>query len=157
MTTGEEVATLAGKFEPSVFASYAFAIAEWYNRVPILVERNNHGHAVLLWLRNFGAGATLVTGHDGKGGWMSSTLGKTSLYDRCADAFQNKEVILHSFATFTQLSSIDDNTLRAPEGQHDDRADAFALAVCGRLMVPRSDDEDDFLILAVAGFDAARW
>ena len=54
------------------------------------------------------------------------------LYDRCADAFRNSEVKLHTFATFTQLASIDGSTLRAPDGEHDDRADAFALACAAR-------------------------
>ena len=54
------------------------------------------------------------------------------LYDRCADALRNGEVVLHAFATHGQLASIDGSTLRAPEGEHDDRADAFALARAGR-------------------------
>src|SRR5262249_13885991 len=97
-----------------------------------LVERNNHGHAVLLWLRDSGGSVQLLLGHDGKPGWLSSTLGKTQLYDRCADACKNAEVTLYSFATYTQLASIDGSTLRAPDGQHDDRADAFALACAAR-------------------------
>jgi hypothetical protein len=132
--TGEEVAAFAGKFEPSTFASYTYTLALFFNNAPVLCERNNHGHAVLLWFNNFGKGITVVKGHDDKEGWMSSTLGKTSLYDKCADAFKNRETTLHSFDTFTQLSSIDGNTLRAPDGQHDDKADAYALAVCGRLI-----------------------
>lgn len=40
---------------------------------------------------------------------------------------------LHSFATYTQLASVDGSTLRAPAGQHDDRADAFALACTARM------------------------
>jgi hypothetical protein len=64
--------------------------------------------------------------------WMSSALGKTSLYDQCADAFKNKAVLLHSFSTFTQLSSIDGSTLRAPDNLPNDRADSCALVVCGR-------------------------
>jgi hypothetical protein len=133
--TGEEVASLAGKVEPSVFASYASTLSQWYNQAPVLCERNNHGHAVIVWLSNFAAQVRLLSGHDGKPGWMSSTLGKTTMYTNAADAFKNKEVILHDFATFTQLSSIDGNTLRAPDNEHDDRADAFALACCARLEV----------------------
>jgi hypothetical protein len=131
--TGKEVAMLAGKLEPSTFASYAYSVARFFNQAAILCERNNHGHAVLLWLREFGHGVCLLLGHDHGEGWLSSTLGKTSLYDHCADALNNNEVKVHSFSTFMQLSSIEGSTLRAPEGQHDDRADSFALAVCGRL------------------------
>jgi hypothetical protein len=129
--TGEEVASLAGKFQPAVLADHAHAIAVWYNRASILTERNNHGHAVLLWLRERGE-IRVLTGHDDKEGWLSSQLGKVMLYDQCADAFRNREVTLHSFATFTQLASIDGSKLRAPEGEQDDRADAFALACAGR-------------------------
>lgn len=132
--SGEHVAELAGHFEPSVLASYACQLARWYQNANVLEERNNHGHAVLLWLREHGRGIYLLNGHDDKPGWLSSTLGKTQLFDKCADAFKNAEVTLHSFATFTQLASIDGSTLRAPEGQHDDRADAFALACVARTM-----------------------
>ncbi len=129
--TGEEVATLAGKFEPALFAHYAAVMATWYNQAAIMCERNNHGHAVLLWLQQNAPGIRCLPGHDGHAGWLSSTLGKTALYDAAANAFKNKEVNLHCFASFTQLASIDGSTQRAPEGQYDDRADSFALAVCG--------------------------
>jgi hypothetical protein len=131
--TGHQVAELAGKFEPSAFANYAYQLALWFNNAGILVERNNHGHAVLLWLRDNARGVQALSGHDGKPGWLSSTLGKTQLYDKCADGCKNAEVTLHSFATYTQLASIDGSTLRAPEGQPDDRADAFALACAARM------------------------
>jgi hypothetical protein len=101
------------------------------------VERNNHGHAVLLWLRDNGRGVQLLNGHDGKPGWLSSTLGKTQMYDKCDDACKNAEATLHSFATYTQRTSIDGSTLRAPDGQPDDRADAFALACAARAMPKR--------------------
>jgi hypothetical protein len=130
-TTGEEVASLAGKLQPAVLAAHAQALGKWYNHASILVERNNHGHAVLLWLHER-AELPVLTGHDDKEGWLSSQLGKVMLYDRCADAFRNREVVLHNFATYAQLGSIDGSTLRAPDGESDDRADAFALACAGR-------------------------
>ena len=49
----------------------------------------------------------------------------------------NRETVLHSFATFTQLASIEGSTLEAPEGEHDDRADSYALACAARALVPR--------------------
>src|SRR5262249_58666355 len=50
--SGEEVAALAGKLQPAVLAAHADALGLWYNGAPIMVERNNHGHAVLLWLQD---------------------------------------------------------------------------------------------------------
>jgi hypothetical protein len=127
--SGEEVANLVGRFEPEVFATYIYSLAVWYKTAAILCERNNHGHAVLLWLRNFGHGVRRLEGLDGKPGWQTTTLSKTHAYDRAAECLKNKEVMLHSFETFAQLSSIDGLTLRAPEGQKDDRAMAWVLAV----------------------------
>jgi hypothetical protein len=126
--TGEECAALCGHIEPSVFGRYIGLVATWYNLASAMVERANHGHAVLLALREFPL-IKLLLGHDGKVGWLSSGKGKTFLYDACADAFRDGDVILHSFATFTQLSSIEGNTLRAPAGELDDRSDGFSLAV----------------------------
>jgi hypothetical protein len=49
-----------------------------------------------------------------------------------SDAFRNQEVAVHTFATYAQLASIDGSSLRAPDGEQDDRADAFALACAAR-------------------------
>jgi hypothetical protein len=129
--TGEEVASLAGRFQPAVLADHATTLGIWYNHACILVERNNHGHAVLLELDQRHV-LPLLSGHDGKEGWLSSQRGKTLLYTACTDAFRKQEVILHTFDTYAQLASINGSTLRAPEGEADDRADAFALACTGR-------------------------
>lgn len=134
--TGEEVATLAGKFEPSTFASYIAEVSRYFNDAPAMIERNNHGHAVIQWVSEHAENVAILNGHDGKRGWMSSTLGKALLYTECADHFRQNAMtsskILHSFSTYTQLASIEGATLRAPAGQHDDRADSFALAQVGR-------------------------
>jgi hypothetical protein len=135
VATGEEVASLAGRFEPDVTAAYADTLGRYYNRAGIMVERNNHGHTVLLWLRENSA-LPRLPGHDGRPGWLSSTLGKAMLYDEMTQYFQacheSGDTPLHTFETYDQLTSIEGATLRAPEGLHDDRADAYALAHVGR-------------------------
>ena len=83
---------------------------------------------MLLWLREHSR-LTRLRGHDGGEGWLSSSKGKALLYATAADAFRNRETILHSFETLTQLASIEGATLLAPPGDHDDRADAYALAL----------------------------
>lgn len=128
LATGEEVACLAGKLQPETLATYADAVGTWYNRADLLFEKNNHGHACLLWLRG-NSKLRCLTGHDGKPGWLSNSKGKALLYDRCAEGFRDGEVMLHSSLTAQQIQSIEGSTLRAPEGLQDDRADAWALAV----------------------------
>lgn len=133
--SGEEVANLIGKYDPSVMASHADTIGRYYNNAALMVERNNHGHAVLLWLRDHSS-LRRLDGLDRKEGWHSTSQGKALLYSAAADAFRDHDTTVHSFATFTQLSSIEGSSLRAPEGEHDDRADSYALGLVGRAAGP---------------------
>jgi hypothetical protein len=128
---GEEVAALAGKFQPSTLAAHIDALGSWYNNAPALVERNNHGHAVLLWLGDHSR-LWRLPGFDNQAGWHSTSKGKALLYSAAADAFRDGDTKVHSYDTFMQLASIDGSTLRAPEGEADDRADSFALACVAR-------------------------
>lgn len=134
--TGEEVAALAGKLQPSELARYIKEIGLYYSRAAVMCERNNHGHAVILWLNSNDYSAHLLAGHDGRTGWNSSELGKTRLYDAAADAFRHGETRLHTMEAYLQLASIEGGSLRAPQGEHDDRADSYALALVGRLHAP---------------------
>jgi hypothetical protein len=127
---GNQAAELAGKIDPSTLGFYADRLAGWYNSGSVMVERNNHGQGVLAWWKGNGK-CRLLRGHDNKDGWLSNHKGKVLLYDECAEAFQHKSTVLRSFEAWVQLSSIEGNTLKAPEGLHDDRADAYALAVAG--------------------------
>jgi hypothetical protein len=131
--SGEECAALASKFQPAVIASHAYLLSDWYNGAFILVERNNHGHAVLLALaQDEKRRQRVLKGRDKKPGWLDSSLGKSMLYDALADAFRDEDILLHSFVTYTQVASIEGSSLRAPEGLADDRADALALANMAR-------------------------
>jgi hypothetical protein len=130
--SGEEVAALAGRIEPSTFAAYADELAGYYNRAAIMFERNNHGHACIGWLRD-NSKSRLLRGYDDKRGWLSNSLGKALMYSSMADAARDQQMTIHSFETYSQLASIEATSLRAPEGLHDDRADSVALANMGRL------------------------
>jgi hypothetical protein len=131
--TGEEVAKLSGKLQPAITGAHADSIGKYFNNAPVLVERNNHGHAVLLWLEG-NSKLKRLQGPDGKDGWLDNSRGKTLLYDTAADAFRTQDTILHSFSTNTQLSSIEGSSLRAPDGEADDEADSYALALVARTL-----------------------
>jgi hypothetical protein len=139
MLTGEEVASLAGRYEPATFAAQVSVIARWYQGASVLVERNNHGHAVLLWLRDNASELWRLCDTDGKSGWNTTSKSKALLYDKAGEALRDEETTIHSHETFVQLASIEGSTLRAPEGQHDDRAVAFVLALAGRLRMLRGN------------------
>ncbi|MCP5016195.1 MAG: hypothetical protein GY938_13130 [Ketobacter sp.] len=129
--TGEEVCAFADKLEPGAFAALIDELGAYFNNAHIMVERNNHGHAVLLWFKMNGS-VYPQCGHDGKFGWLSSSMGKGILYSLCADQIASGEAIIHTEETYLQMCSIEGDTLRAPEGEHDDRSDSFALACAGR-------------------------
>lgn len=133
--TLEEVASLRGKFQPAVLASHADKLGQWYNQAAVMPERNNHGHAVILWLRDYSP-LEVLQGHDRsdglpKYGWNSSSLGKVLLYDAGSDAFRDETTTVHSFDTMTQIQSIEGSTLRAPGGFHDDLSDSYMLCLVG--------------------------
>lgn len=124
--SGEQVACFNGKFEPSTFAAYCVALSEYYFYAPLLIERNNHGHAVLLALKT--KRAQVLQGLDDKDGWLDNERGKVTLYNSTADSVMTQDCFIRDFETFNQLSMIDGNTLNAPQGENDDLADAFSLA-----------------------------
>lgn len=159
--SGEECATLSVKVEPDVFASYLVQVSTYYNYAPAMVERNNHGHSVIQWLKEHGRRVRLLLGHDAdnlkrgkkdrekrkrvKPGWLSSTLGKTILYTVCTEFIRKSANIddpergslkvIHNLKTSMQLADIESSTLLAPRGRNDDCADSFALAQVGRKQI----------------------
>jgi len=133
--TGEEVCNLVDKLTPAVQAAYCAQIAEWYNDAGLMVERNNHGHAVISWLTDNGHEMKVLSGHDGRPGWNSTTLGKVLMYDSGAEAFKEMETTIHDYETLTQIMSIEKGTLRAPEGDMDDRSDSYMFAIAGQAEV----------------------
>jgi hypothetical protein len=125
--TGEEVALLCGKFTPEAFTGYIDTLGNYYNKAALMVERNNHGHAVLLGLRGQ-SNLLRMRGEDKKEGWLNNARGKVLIYNGLAQAVLDQTIIIHSEKVFSQTASIEGNTLRAPEGLNDDCADALALA-----------------------------
>jgi|HubBroStandDraft_4_1064222.scaffolds.fasta_scaffold00070_44 hypothetical protein len=129
--SGEEVAILAGRFEPATFAAHIDKVGTWYNSAQLMIERNNHGAAVILWLQE-NSKLYLMRGPDGHAGWHTSIKSKAIMLDVAGESFRDKEVTVHDNHTFQQLADIQGSTLKAPEGQFDDRAISYCLAVCGR-------------------------
>lgn len=138
--TGEEVCHLAGRYEPEVFASYMKQISTWYNKADMLPERNNHGHVVIAWLQNNGAGDRILEGTDGKPGWLTTSASKANMYASAAMDFKEGDATIHSFETITQLFSIEAATLRAPKNQKDDRATSYVLALKARFLDEGDED-----------------
>ncbi len=125
--TGAQVAILAGPIAPDLFALYGAALCRWYADAPILVERNNHGHAVIGWLAE--QGVELLPGPDGRPGWLTTAASKTRAWDEAARRISAAACSIADVETAAQLALVEASTLRAPTGHHDDRAMAYVLAL----------------------------
>jgi hypothetical protein len=125
--------------DPEMFAVHLNRLAKAYGSVrhtrfgsfpytaDILVERKNHGHAVLLVLRQLGA--SLLHRLDRETGWATTGASKSMLFDLAAKDIREGGLRLHDETSYWQLTAIDGATLAAPPGQHDDRAIACVLAL----------------------------
>jgi hypothetical protein len=146
VVTGEEVCALEGAFEPKkVFPKYIYELAMWYGETSILVERNNHGHAVLAELAELIAQkpgqliGLLRDPADGREGWLTSpsgtgmTRGKVAMYDNGAQQIMDQQATIRDPVTHYQLLDIDLNKLKATSGE-DDAADAWVLAATIRVI-----------------------
>ncbi len=130
LLTGDEHLILSGKVQPEPFASYVYELSLLYNQASILVERNNHGHAMIQKLRQLGA--PLLNGTDSKPGWLTTKLSKALMYNTAVEYIREKDCIIRDPDTFYQLSSIEGATLNAPKNAHDDYAVSFCLAMNAR-------------------------
>jgi hypothetical protein len=132
---------LHGRWEPDVFAMYMMKLAHWYSdaRDPrtlpeIVVERNNHGHAVLTALK-LSKYRRIGVGHDGKPGWLTNEVTREPAVSSLAGHLRDRSIIIHDEATIAELQSLHVNKRGiscAVAGSHDDRALALSIG-CGFL------------------------
>lgn len=130
--TWTEVAHIYGIFEPAIQASYLVRTAVYFNNAVICPERNNHGHACILAIRNLLGDMPGEEGqhkprlyrspHDKKFGWHSSTKWKPASLDFAADVMREGECKLRTEASILEIGNVEAATLAAPEGDTDDRA-----------------------------------
>lgn len=144
--SGEQVASVRGRWTPDVFAARIAELAGRYavfpsatHPIPVIVgvERNNHGHAVLLALRGLAAGARgwrLYRAPDRRLGWLTTSATRPVLVDQLEEAVRTGAVVLHDAGTVDQMATFaysDDGRPEAAEGYHDD--DVLALGIAWQL------------------------
>jgi len=127
----EEVAVLHGRFECDIFADYLSQIGTHYNAATIMVERNNHGHAVLLALENCEYEFLYVSPMDNKNGWLSNRRDKILAVNNAAAALRLGRCRINHEGTLAELAAFEAGTLKAPSGAHDDLAMAFINGLAG--------------------------
>lgn len=132
----KQVATLRGQFKPSDFALRLQQLCSLYvngQRVypTLAVERNNHGHAVLLELGEHLRYPCLYHADDGRAGFVTNSVTKPIMLNCFKDFIEMSPDKINDDVTLQEaLTYINENgKLGAVSGKHDDMIIANALAI----------------------------
>ena len=141
----EQVALLHGKWTPDIASEKVYKLARAYNNGLIAVERNNHGHAVLLNLGNgivrngvvmYPPYPNLYIGPDRKLGWNTTQLSKNQLVQELDRVMRSGELVVNS-------------------KQYIKEARRFVTLKGGGYGVPKSAGNDDIVMAQGIGVMAA--
>lgn len=133
--TREQVATIHGQFKPYDFAYELVRLAEFYAKGDIwpelAVERNNHGHAVLLQLNEHCRYPHLYVHTDDRIGWVTDRVTRPIMLDAFIDGVENQTTKLLDTGTLKECLTLvcEDGKIEAGTGKTDDRIMAFAVAL----------------------------
>lgn len=136
INTMEQVATIRGHLKPFEFAHALKTLCMKYTyakvQPPLLaVERNNHGHAVLLELKEHINYPHLYIHTDDRPGWKTDLITRPIMIDSFIEAVESKNIkikdrdILNECLTLVSLNG----KIQAAEGKHDDTIIATAIAL----------------------------
>ena len=137
--SGEQVLEMAGHWEPDQFAERIHAVTKCYQG-KLGVERQNHGHAVLLRLRQLGTKGLYYEipretqkkrMRAGLVGWLTSSASKPIMIDELEEAIRRSFLTIHSDILQHEALSYQhypNGSTGAPQGMTDDRVIALAIA-----------------------------
>jgi hypothetical protein len=131
--SGLQCAELHGHFPPRELAFRLIELANSYNQGLLVVEQNNHGHAVLAHLRM--EGCTNVFREGGHDGWLTSAVSRPVMIENLAAVLALEQTIFRSPRLLNEcrtfIRHVDGNS-SAAAGSHDDCVMAMAIALAAR-------------------------
>ena len=128
--SGRHMATLWGQFRPVEFARAIVGAARRYLSAEVVVERINHGHAVLAALQLEHRYPRIFVDHDGRPGWINSEATRTPALDNLEEAHRNGYFstpdahVCREMRTFVVTKN---GRAEASPGAHDDLVMAAAI------------------------------
>jgi hypothetical protein len=132
--SGLQCAELYGHYTPEELAAQAAKLGREYNNALMVVEKNNHGHAVLAMLERVEQYEPLFR-NNRYAGWVTTVLTRPTMLERFgamlvanAELFQSRR-LLEECRTFVRHA---DGRIAAAEGSHDDAIMAMAMALAVR-------------------------
>jgi hypothetical protein len=138
--SGLQCAELHGHFPPAELARKIIELGLFYNQALLVVERNNHGHAVLARLRIERYPNIYQEGN--ADGWLTSSLTRPPMIENLAailaisPATFRSPRLLKEFRTFIRHA---DGKPAAQSGAHDDCVMAMAIAQAAREKIAGKD------------------
>ena len=129
--SGLQCAELRGHLEPRELAKRAAALAKEYNNALLVVERNNHGLAVLAYLTTMEHYPAIYE-QRGQAGWLTTAVSRPAMIEQLSGALSVESVIFSSSRLLTECRTFVrqmDGRTGAASGAHDDCVMAMAMAM----------------------------
>jgi hypothetical protein len=131
---GTQCAELLGHYPPRELAQKLVELGKEYNFALAAVEKNNHGHAVLAYLRM--KEYPNVFAQKGQDGWLTSAVSRPAMIENLASALVEEAMLFRSPRLLSECRTFvrygDGKTGAAP-GTHDDCVMALAIAWAVRM------------------------
>jgi hypothetical protein len=141
-----QCAELRGHFPPRELALKVLDLAKRYNNGLVVVERNNHGHAVLAHLRT--AKCPNLYSQGKEDGWLTSAVSRPAMIENLAAVIATKPTLLRSPRLLNECRTFvrhADGSSSAAGGAHDDCVMAMAIALAARMADAGKRSPDDAL------------
>jgi len=144
-STNTVVATFHKRIPIEQYSKILFDLSIKYNKALIGVESNNHGHAVLQYLKNYGANLYHQKTYDNYNkkwttriGWNTNGKTKPIMINELADNIRNYNItvldkeILEEMTKFVFVEVGKSEKMEASKGYHDDYT--MSLAICQQIL-----------------------
>ncbi len=127
---GRQCAEWLGRVRPEELAAEVARLGRRYGKALAVIERNNHGHAVLACL-------TMAENYDalyrerGEAGWLTTAANRPAILGRLVELVRSRPELVESARLLGEFRTFVRGTQGRPEaaqGSHDDAVMAMALA-----------------------------
>ena len=134
------------------FSDVILHLANMYNKAGIMIERNNHGHAILAYLQS-SRYTNILNGPDGKPGWNTNVKTKAQMFEDMKYVLESGALPYCDQITYSELRSFVVNArgnIEFPKNMSDSHGDNV-IALCLAYQAwkvtayPRSDGLDDWV------------
>ena len=141
-TKRRTAAVIRCQMKPYDFAHKLFELGKLYSiggrpRPLLAVERNNHGHAVLLELEQNLKYGNLFRTENGRTGWLTDKVTRPIMVDTFIEGVENETIQIKDEETLRECLTLIDNNgkIEAEKNKHDDCiiANSIALQMCLRV------------------------